>query len=323
MKKVVLMLLGLTLLLTTSGFSADESGGYAGSFLRMGIGARPKAMGGAFTAVAEGSYAGYYNPAGLPFAGYKELTFNYRSMSLDRSLGFIGVSVPLHPSTGDGEKTLDAGFHVSWINAGVKNIDGRDTNGEVYDTFSFSENVFNFGFSIQPSKYVAIGFVGKLLYSRFPRVEDDDGALSSNGFAFDVGVLVRPLPCLSVGIVAKDLRAKYTWNTENVWSRGTTTYNDFLETLRVGIAWRGLQDRLLIAADFADNKKQDPKYYFGAEYRVLPEFLLRAGLDAGHPAAGMGYAFAVSRYIFVLDYAYIVDMISPSGEHVMGLSLRM
>jgi len=34
--------------------SAEGDGGYAGAFLRGGIGARPLGMGGAFTAIAEG-----------------------------------------------------------------------------------------------------------------------------------------------------------------------------------------------------------------------------------------------------------------------------
>jgi len=115
---------------------AEEGyGGYAGAFLRMGLGARPKALGGAYTAVAEGSYAGYYNPGAFPRNNYKELTLSYSALSLDRNFNYVGLVIPITPRTGSGEKPLKAGVHLGWINAGVDNIDGRDSNGRHYATF--------------------------------------------------------------------------------------------------------------------------------------------------------------------------------------------
>ena len=316
----------LTLIISGSVFSllfAGDYGGYAGAFLRMGLGARPKALGGAFTAIAEGNYAGYYNPGGLPRNNYRELSLSYRALSLDRQLGYAGIVIPLTPKTKTGKKAFNAGLHLGWIYAGVDNIDGRNSRGEHYGSFSNSENAFTFGFAIQPMSMLSLGFTTKILYSRFPRMTLQDESLTSKGLGFDVGALVTPLPGLSLGIVVKDLRSKNSWNTENVWDRGTTTYDEFPTILRVGIAYRLLADQLLLAADFEDNKKQPGKLHLGIEYSPLKTLFLRAGISSTEPAFGFGYLFKIWRFNSALDYAYAADEVAPAGEHIFSWSFRL
>jgi hypothetical protein len=324
MKALFFLLIGVGSLALnfTSGLAAD-GGGYAGAFLRMGLGARAKGMGGAFTAVAEGSAAGYYNPAGLPRSEYKELTLSYRALTLDRNFNYIGLSLPLRPPSKTGARPLNAGVHLGWIHAGVDNIDGRDVNGTHYGMFSYAENAFTFGFAIQPLKFISVGFTAKVLYNRFPKMTQDDQALTSKGLGVDLGVLVQPIEKLTIGVVAKDLRSKNTWNTENVWERGTTTYNEFPKILRVGLAYRLLEDRLLLAVDFEDNKKQPEKFHLGAEFAPYPNFVLRAGFDVEEPTFGLGYLFPIWRLTSVLDYAYVIEDVAPSGEHLLSWSIRL
>ncbi len=62
--------------------------GAAGSFLRLGVGARAKAMGDAYSGLARGIEASYYNPAGLPFLEKKEVVASYRVLSLDRQFTY-------------------------------------------------------------------------------------------------------------------------------------------------------------------------------------------------------------------------------------------
>lgn len=301
---------------------AGDYGGYAGAFLRMGLGARPHALGGAYTAVAEGSYAGYYNPGGLPRSADREFNFSYRSLSLDRTFNYLGCVIPIQPKVKSGEKTFNAGIHLGWIHAGVDNIDGRDGDGRHYETFSNSENAFAFGFAIQPQSWLSVGFTTKILYNRFPKMTKDNETLTSKGLGFDLGLLVTPISHLSVGVLVKDLRSKYTWNTEKVWERGTTTYNPFPVILKFGLAYRLLNDRLLVAADIEDNKKQPEKYHFGAEFVPYPRVALRAGFDTDAPTFGLGYGFKFWKIYSVLDYAFLTNDIAPSDEHVFSWSFH-
>jgi len=316
MRTLKISLVVLSFLVMITPLLAEEgTGGYAGAFLRMGLGARPKALGGAFTAVAEGSYAGYYNPGALPRNNYKELSFSYRTLALDRKFSYIGLVIPLTPKAASGERPFNAGLHVGWINAGVDNIDGRTSSGEHYDTFSNSENAFSFGFAVQPIKFISVGFCAKVLYNRFPKLTRDDAALTAKGFGFDFGLMLNPITPLTGGTQIKDIRSKNTWNTESVFERGTTTYDEFPNILRLGIAYRLLNDRLLLAADFQDNKKQDAKIHFGTEFIPYKNISLRVGLDDIEPTFGFGYLFKIWKLDTILDYAYVSDEIAPSGEH--------
>ncbi|MBN2093506.1 hypothetical protein JW964_28030 [candidate division KSB1 bacterium] len=321
--RLIIIIFIITNFLKLELLAEEGYGGYAGAFLRMGLGARPKALGGAYTAVAEGSYAGYYNPGAFPRNDYKELTLSYSALSLDRNFNYIGLVIPITPRTGSGEKPLKAGVHLGWINAGVDNIDGRDSNGRHYATFSNSENAFTFGFAVQPHELISVGFCAKILYNRMPEITKENEALTSKGLGFDVGVLIHPIQPLTVGILVKDLRSKYTWNTESVYERGTTTYNNFLQVLRIGAAYRLLQDRLLLTTDFEDNKKQEPKLHFGVEFSPYSNIYLRAGMDHLKPAFGFGYLYKLWKFQTVLDYAYISDEVAPSGEHVISWSFRL
>ena len=107
----------LTLVLLASADFLHARGGVAGAFLRLGIGARAKAMGNAYTAIASGVEASYYNPAGLPFLQFKEVVASYRALSLGRKYTFIGFATPVRPKSQSGQKTLDGGIALSWIRA--------------------------------------------------------------------------------------------------------------------------------------------------------------------------------------------------------------
>src|SRR5271170_5287471 len=67
MRRIALLVAGLAL--TAPGFAADFTTGAKGTttadFLELGVGARADAMGEAYSAVADGADALYWNPGGL------------------------------------------------------------------------------------------------------------------------------------------------------------------------------------------------------------------------------------------------------------------
>ena len=66
MKNPFLIIIGFALLGVSSlQAQADARGGYAGSFFQIPAGARPTAMGGAYTAISNDGAAPLFNPAGL------------------------------------------------------------------------------------------------------------------------------------------------------------------------------------------------------------------------------------------------------------------
>ncbi|MDZ7261694.1 MAG: hypothetical protein ONB05_06280 [candidate division KSB1 bacterium] len=315
---------------------ATEYGGYAGAFLRMGLGARPRALGEAYTALAQGTYAGFYNPAGLPWLTSKELNICFSLLPLDRKFNYIGVAIPLKPKVSEippqtetvteqgHPEVANAGLHLGWINCGVDNIDGRDSNGNPIGTFSNSENAFFFSFALSPHRLLSLGVNFKILYNRFPSMTMEDKAASAKGFGFDLGMLVSPLPGLTTGIVIKDLNSKYSWNTKRVWDweKAFTKYDRFPRTIRWGLAYRIPGNWLLASFDWEDNDKQDGQYHLGVEFLSPQGLYLRAGLDAGEPTFGLGLELKVLGTATAIDYGYISNEFAPAGEHVFSWALR-
>ena len=299
--------------------AADDDGGYAGAFLRMGLGAEAMAMGGAYTAIPAGAYALYYNPAGLPLMSHREVRLSYDFLSLDRRFSFIGYAQALHPKVSDEEKgKLDGGFALGWINAGVDNIDGRDLDGKSIGTLSNSENAFYFAFALRPHRIVSLGLSAKVLYNRIPGVTSENGAISATGFGLDFGVMISPFPQLNAAVVLKDLKSKYTWNTEKLWERATTTVDRFPQVVRGGLAYRLPMEWLTVSADLETSDKQDPRYHVGIEALKNGRVAGRLGLDNGEPTFGIGFTLGIWGKTTSIDYAYVSESDGPRADHVFS-----
>ena len=313
------------LLLLQQGMLSAESGdgGYAGAFLRMGMGARAKAMGDALTALPEGATAGFYNPALLPHVSERQLMVSFGFLPLDRKIDFIGYAQSLQPRArgNAGKQPLRAGFSLGWVHAGVDDIDGRDSAGNPIGTFSNAEHAFFLSFAISPAPIFSIGVSGKVLYNRFPKVAQEDAAVTSTGFGMDLGAFLTPADNLMLGIVLRDNMSKYTWNTDKLWERGTSTTYKFPKVLRAAAAyrlpqqWLLAQQSLLIVADVEDSKEQNPRLHCGIETSYQDIGALRIGLDDMNPTFGLGFWLEVLGRKAALNYAFVAPGDGPDAEH--------
>ena len=71
MKRFTILLLSVAAL--SLGASTARATKYAGEFLKIPVGPRAIAMGGAFTAVADDATSPYWNPAGMVYLPYREV----------------------------------------------------------------------------------------------------------------------------------------------------------------------------------------------------------------------------------------------------------
>lgn len=303
---------------------ADEigRGGYAGNFLRMGLCARSMAMGGGSVAVTDDGSTAYYNPGGLVFLDGKWVTASMNTMALDRTVYYVGYAQSLGSKNRRHNKKglLRGGLSVGWLSAGVQNIDARDYTGEDIGTLSFEEHCFFFSFALNPAPFLAFGFNGKLLYSRFPDLADDGSSLGSTGLGFDIGLIVRPVQSLRIGLTIKDLHAKYTWDSQDIYEKGTQTIDHFPEVYRAGIAWYGLGNLLIVSADVEQVENCPAVYMAGVEYRIYEGICIRSGLKNGDITFGGGYRMNVFGKSTRIDYAYAPDPVAPRGNHIFTWS---
>src|SRR5512138_2608050 len=80
-------------------FSRDDAGTASAQFLKIGIGARAVGLGEAYGAVADDSYALYWNPAGLGQLKLKSLDLTY-SIWLQRiNLNYLAFAYPFSKGT--------------------------------------------------------------------------------------------------------------------------------------------------------------------------------------------------------------------------------
>ncbi|MDZ7292657.1 MAG: hypothetical protein ONB44_06355 [candidate division KSB1 bacterium] len=306
--------------------NAFAQGGYAGAFLRMGIAPRSEAMGRAYVAVVEGTESAFYNPASAAMLERRELNTSFRPLTLDRSFAVIGIGLPIHPKADTTGRVLNGGLCFNWIHAGVNNIEARDFDGEKYATLSNSENAFSLSFALQPHQRATIGLSVLVVMNRLTGVTQDNGNLSASTTGFDLGALVEPLDGVRVGVTARNLNLKYSWNTQKVYERGTTNYDRFPRAVRAGVAISRPWPWLTAAADYErrisisreKRKFSDETWHVGAVANYRQMVQVRLGLNDGQPTFGAGYIFGLLGRKSELHYAFVTHPESLDGDHVFG-----
>ncbi len=298
----------LTLLFTVLDSSlAEDRGGYAGTFLRLGLGARAKGMGGAFVGNPNDGYSSYYNPAGLGRITQREILLSYRNLSLDRTFHFVGYAAPLPPT---------AGIAVGWISAGVDNIDGRDFSGNHTEMYSDNQNGILFAFGLRLPADLSVGVGGTYLRETLV-------GITATGFGINLGLQYTPLEELSFGIAARDLGAHYSWNSESLYEHGSSTTDDFPAVFTFGSSYTVRKYKTSILMDIFKNSKSQAGIRFGIENRLLDNIDIRAGIDDGDFTAGAGIRFPMMKSEGILNYAFGTSDIDPGAVHILSFSILL
>lgn len=308
--------MALSVMLFFQQVSLAQLGGTPGAFSRMGFGARGIAMGNALTAVTSGDIVGYYNPALLSWAEYRNVSASFGLLSLDRRLNFLSFSQTLRPSAG-----ISAGI----INAGVSEIDGRDSDGEPTGPLKTSENEVFLSFSNKFKNGFSLGITIKLLY--YHLYTD----VSTTTVGIDLGLLVPISDFLTIGATVRDLNSKYRWDTSKLYGQqGSSKTWEFPQLYTLGAAYK-LPDSLgVVAADFEATNKKTLTARFGVEVPLIPEITIRAGMDridlkekgnGVKPAFGFTARKSINGWTPAINYAFVVEPFAPSPTHIISLSV--
>jgi hypothetical protein len=149
----------------------SKAGTSAFSFLKINIGARSCAMGGAFTGLADDISTLYYNPAGIGFMEGKSYIFEYHNYFEDLQSGFAGYVRPIMK-----DKML--GISIDYLNYGefVK----TDKSGNNIGTFGGSDLVLSGTLAGKINEQYAVGGTLKFIYEKLE-------SFSATGAAVDLG----------------------------------------------------------------------------------------------------------------------------------------
>jgi hypothetical protein len=320
-----------------------QSGGFAGSFSRMGFSPRGMAMGNTMTAVHhDGSY-GYYNPA-LAAAPADGVQFDLGTAALrfDRQLHMLTSHFQLPPS---------AGFSVSLINARVSDIDGRSSSGYHTEMLTTSEYqvIGNFGLRFSDRFWGGIGIKYNLanLHDEIP---------NTSSIGLDAGVYIQPLSVWTLAFAVKDLLSSYSVDSSDLYGTDTAPrIYDFPTRLIAGTSYQ-LSELWLISFDFETRLQQSEINRLvsdhngagermvrqdissitrfarlGTRYLIHERITLRGGLQLNQPgdenqlqpSAGFSLHLPYDRFSPSIDYAFMREPSQLSTMHVFAIRLNI
>jgi len=157
-------------------------GARGANFLEIGVGARGQALGYAYTALAEGADAMYWNPAGLAVADGLIAAFTRADLydNLDITHNFAGLAIPFAGGV--------AG--VSYIGLGSGPIPRTDENfpaggnPSAGDTFEWTSSALGLHYARRLTDRLQVGFSGRA-------VSEGIANASSNWWGVDIGTKFR------------------------------------------------------------------------------------------------------------------------------------
>lgn len=299
-------MVAFTCLLPVAGQSQTNAG-YAGSFLRMGLGARGIGMANTLPAGSQDVYGFFYNPAALPTLESRHFGTTYGFLPLDRSYNYIGFAMPLPPT---------AGIGLGWFSTGVDDIQGRDFSGKKIETYSVRQHTYMISFGNRFSKYVSVGALLKIM-------RNDLQELAATGVGFDIGAVIQPHQRIALAVSAQNFNAKFSWNTEDVYSQGSTVINDFPLIFRIGGQVQVL-DNLDLYGEYERSDRGAVVFRGAAEYAPMEMVRIRAGVADGHLRFGGGleYGFFGPVENTSMDYAFVPGLVGEGISHYFSWSFQ-
>jgi outer membrane protein OmpA-like peptidoglycan-associated protein len=316
-RTVLAALLGTALVMTLSPVAVLADGGqnnHSQPWLRMGIGARGLAMGGAYTAVTNDLHSMYWNPAGLAEVGKLEFTAFYSAgMEEDRNLNFFGYAQHLW------RNDVDWGtIAFGWLHSGMDDFRDIDATGTELGLFNYDNNDFYLGWGRRFHERLGLGITGKFMRNDVNDSRQLSDWQSNNmGGGFDIGGFFD---------ITEQARFAVAW--QDVYSRigakdAVEETDEVPWNLRLGVALTPIEP-LTAAIDVEKTNGMEYILHFGGEYGFdLTEdydIALRLGFDDGNFATGFG----VGLKWFQFDYAFVDEPENfLDNNHRVSLSLKM
>jgi hypothetical protein len=319
---------------------SNKAGTSAGQFLKIGVGARAMAMGGATVGVVDDASAAYWNPAGL--AGVKSFTLfgTHTRWFADITHQYFGVVLPL----GDDHRI---GVNATVLSVGDIEITTEEQprgTGTFYDATDIAVGLSYSGRLVEFFSFGAtVKYVTQSIYNE-----------SASAMAVDLGtVLHTGFEGITIGMAftnfgtamkleGRDLHRTYDPNPNSAANTGVSSYLgteswELPVNFRVGIGWTLVGPvealmtdethavRLAVDANHANDAPENA--VVGLEYSWQEILALRGGYafndDVRTWSAGVGLHWGTAQGLGVgVDYAYTdLDRLGPI--HVFSVILGL
>ncbi len=304
--------------LAWTGFSSVASAAFQEALW----GARPAALVGAYSALADDANAPAYNPAGISMVEKNELTFMYARLFsgvnfyAGQDTSRLGLGYFSYVPTIKDKKY--GSYAISWTNFAATNLYREDSFSlSVADSYQFeslpSKSILSYGTNL---KFL------KRSFSPDQRTDQDpvfrDGP-DSSAMTVDLGLQFRPnvasFPGLRFGMTGQNL------TEPNI---GLSATDRVPMRLSVGVAYKDAA-LPLIGPAFELSRRNGRTLVTGAWESLMAHETLafRFGANADEVGGGVGYQFRLlSKMMMRFDYAIIwpLNVDGTNGSHRVSIS---
>ena len=285
-KKLFILLFAMAFLAGSSAMAGnDNTGTSAANFLKLGVGPRAEAMGGAFVAQANDFTALYWNPAGIARIEGLQIGITRSEWILDITHTFVGATYNL------GERLGTIGFSFNYLNMGeMERTTPTEPDGDG-SFFTPSDMAVGIAYSRVLTDRFTVG-------AKFKYIREQISYSSASAMAIDVGTqFVTGFYGMRIGMAITNFGGKMLMmGTDQLVKadaddliEGNPDKDARLETeswplpmiYRIGFSLDALNrddTQLTINADFNDPRDVDPYFTVGAEFGYRNLAFLRGGI---------------------------------------------
>ncbi|MDI6782183.1 MAG: PorV/PorQ family protein [bacterium] len=269
---------------------AVDSGNTAANFLKINVGARAIAMGGAYTGISDDISAVYWNPGGLGRLQRKEIFLMHNEWLQDVRHDCLIMGMPTK-------------YGVFALSSNLFSIDS-DNSWKARDA------VYGIGWGYNLSK-LSLGI-------NLKSISEQIASKKGNCIGADMGILYNFLPWLKMGVSCQNIGQELKIIKEGY---------RLPFTVRVGETF--ILPKLLLSLDTSFQVDNEPVYAVGIEYTLTKYIALRYGWKSQDEglgslydlAEGTSFGIGVKLPLGNIDYAYLPCGLLGEAQQV-SLCLR-
>jgi tetratricopeptide (TPR) repeat protein len=277
-------------------FAGAKSGETTATFLTLGVGGRPSAMGEAYAGLAEGVNSLAYNPAGVAYLDVAEVSATHAEWLEGLRYEYVAFAYPFSRGTlgGDVRALTASGIELR--------TDPLTPTEEPEGSFGVTDVAVDISYAYPLSRVLALGasakFISQSIYDA-----------SATGGAGDFGVYWAPRPSVSAGLAARNIGPGVTFEDSS---------SPLPMAAEAGVGYRFFERKVILSAAVEKPLRDEILYKGGAEYSPFEFISGRAGylygLDTGG-STGLTAGLGVKVADFSFDFA-----VAPYGD--WGMTYR-
>jgi hypothetical protein len=322
--RIIILIIVLLAVSLSSAYAGSERriGTSGAQELRIPIGARGTAMGGAMVAAVKGVESIYWNPAGLARLEGSEAMFSHQPYLADIDVNFVGAATKM------GEfGTLAAGAQI--VSIGDMEETTEDYPDGTGRFFNPTLSVLSLTYSRDLTYYVSFGVTGKFVSEKIFEA-------SATGVAFDVGFIYDPnWRGLTIGMAIKNYGPEMRFSgrgfereLNNRPVRPLSASFDLPSSFALGVAYDIINVEKSVAAvsgDFISNNYSQDAWQGGLEYTYDGKYSVRAGYNYSSQnnyiygfSVGAGIMLTMGKTNVSFDYSWNENEIFDNTQYFTG-----